>query len=253
MTIHDGHRQRMRDRFRADGLEGFAQHEVLELLLYYAKARGDMNPLAHALLDEFGSLKGVLEASTDQLMTVKGVGQETATLISMIVPMFRKYQECLCAETQRLCHRSVSERYCRMLLAGLRYERLYMISLSASGKVLGQRLISEGSLAEVQAYPRKVVEAALNHNASGVILCHNHPGGTAEPSLSDFQVTKNIEAVLHHLGILLLDHVVVAGEDTYSMCAHEKLAHTILRKVSGGDCCREGDEEYVWRNEGELD
>ena len=89
--MHEGHRQRMRERFRLEGLDNFAPHEVLELLLFYARVQGDVNPLAHELLDSFGSIKGVLEARPEQLMAVKGVGEETATLLSLIVPVFRKY------------------------------------------------------------------------------------------------------------------------------------------------------------------
>ena len=251
MAMHDGHRQRMRERFRQEGLDGFAPHEVLELLLFYAKARGDVNPLAHELLDTFGSLKGVLEAGPDQLMTVKGVGLETATMISMIVPMFRKYQESMCQEAKCILNRNEAENYCRMLMAGLRCERLYLISLSASSKVLGRRVMGEGSLVEVPAYPRKVVEAALNHNACGVILCHNHPGGTAEPSSCDLEMTRNIEAVLAHLGIRLLDHIIVAGEETYSVCAHGQMAWSALRHAANGARLREDDGEYVWLDEGE--
>ena len=88
--MHEGHRQRMRDRFRTEGLDNFAPHEVLELLLFYARARGDVNPLAHRLLETFGSLRGVLEAPVEHLCTVEGVGEETATLLSMMVPMFRR-------------------------------------------------------------------------------------------------------------------------------------------------------------------
>ena len=94
MTMHDGHRKRMRERFRLNGLEGFAPHEVLELLLFYGRARGDVNAIAHALLDTFGTLQGVLEATPAQLMSVPGVGEETATLISLMIPMFRRYSVC---------------------------------------------------------------------------------------------------------------------------------------------------------------
>ena len=177
MTMHEGHRQRMRERFRREGLEGFAPHEVLELLLFYGRARGDVNPLAHELMDAFGSLKGVLEARPDQLMTVKGVGEETATLISLMLPMFRRYSACVCEERQRITSRSEAAAYCQALLAGWRTERFYVICLSSAGQVLGRRKVAEGTLTEVLAYPRLVVETALSYNAHSVVLCHNHPSG----------------------------------------------------------------------------
>jgi len=253
MTMHNGHRSRMRERFRHEGLEGFAPHEALELLLFYARARGDVNPLAHALLDAFGSLKGVLEARPEQLMSVNGVGEETATLLSLIVPLFRKYQECLCAEKKQIRNRRSAEGYCTALLAGLRTERFYVISVSTAMTVLGQRAVGEGSLNEVAAYPRLVVETALNYNAFGVILCHNHPGGVAEPSPDDVAVTQSIEAVLRHLGIRLIDHIIVAGGETYSMSLNGKLSCTGVRTQVDGRRCREDEQDYVWLDERTLD
>ena len=220
MTMHDGHRKRMRERFRKDGLDGFAPHEVLELLLFYGRARGDVNPLAHRLLDAFGTLKGVLEARPEQLMTVEGVGEETATLISLMLPMFRRYSACVCEERKRISNRSEAAEYCKAVLAGWRTEHFYVICLNAAGQVLGQRLIAEGSLTEVAAYPRLVVETALNYNAHSVVLCHNHPSGNPQPSRDDIASTEGLEKVLGALHITLLDHIIVAGDQTYSMVHH---------------------------------
>ena len=127
MGIHDGHRARLRARYIEEGLAHFNEIDTLELLLFYGRARGDVNPLAHELMDAFGSLKGVLEARTDQLMTVKGVGEETATLISLILPMFRRYNACVCEERKRLVTRGEAQNYCRALLAGWRTERFYVL------------------------------------------------------------------------------------------------------------------------------
>ena len=253
MYSQEGHRKRLRKRFREEGLDHFDELYVLELLLFYARTRGDVNPLAHELLDTFGSLKGVLEARSEQLMSVKGVGEETATLLSLIVPMFRKYQECLCAEKQVLYNRVAAEQYCAALLAGLRTERLYVISISTAMAVLGRRAVGEGSINEVNAYPRLVVETALNYNAFGVILCHNHPGGIAEPSPDDIAATQNIEAVLKHLGIRLIDHIIVAGNSVYSMALHGLLTCTGVRTKKDGRCCREEEQDYVWLDERKSD
>lgn len=217
MTMHEGHRKRMRERYRKEGLEGFADHEALELLLFYGRARGDVNPLAHTLMDTFGSLQGVLEATPDQLLAVHGVGEETATLISLMLPMFRRYTACLCRERKRLTTRTEAKQYCQSLLAGWRSEKLYVIGLDAEHQLLGHRLVAEGSTGGVQMQPRLVVEAAMNLNARAVILCHNHPGGTDWPSVQDLNATEHINLLLKGMEIELLDHVIVAGEKTYSM------------------------------------
>ena len=243
MTMHEGHRRRLRERFRLEGLENFQPHEVLELLLFYARARGDVNPLAHRLLEVFGSLKGVLEAPVEQLCAVDGVGEETATLLSLMVPMFRRYELCLCEETRKLTHFKDVTAYCRALLTGLRKERFYRICVSSQMKVRGQRIGGEGSLSEVPAYPRYVVETALNHNAYGVILCHNHPGGEAIPSIGDVDVTRELEAVLSKLGIALMEHIIVADGVTYSMIQHGDYQCSITR----------GGKQWYFREDGMWD
>ena len=215
--IHRGHRRRIRERFRREGLEHFEPHEVLELLLYYAHGRGDTNPTAHALLDTFGSLKGVLEATPEQLMTVEGVGEEAATLLSLMVPLFRRYALTLAEERPRIDSTERAKEYALALLAGQRTEHFYVICLGANRRVLGRQLIAEGTVTEVAAYPRQVAETALNLAAQGVILCHNHPDGLCEPSPEDMQVTRQLRTLLELLGIRLLDHVIVAGDEACSM------------------------------------
>ena len=192
---HEGHREKLRQRFiRENGFEHFEDHQILELLLFYANPRGDTNPTAHALLNEFGSLKGVLEARPEMLMTVNGVGERAATLIS---------------------HRT---------------ERFYVISLNAKCAVLGRRKISDGSLSEVSAYPRMVMETALNYNAHSVLLCHNHPGGTCAPSPEDIASTIQLQQLLNGVGIMLLDHIIVANDSTYSMIQHGDIDYRVRNK-----------------------
>jgi DNA repair protein RadC len=222
-AAHAGHRKRLRERYRLEGLDGFAPHEVLELLLCYGRARGDVNPLAHALLSAFGSLKGVLEATPQQLMTVPGVGEEVATFISLCVPLFRRYSLCLSEERTAITSTEEARQYCSGLLAGQRQERFYAICLGANRSVLGRRLIAEGTESRVDAHPRLVVETALNLNAHGVIICHNHPDGLAEPSPEDVAATHHLYRVLAALDMTLLDHVIVAGPDACSLAERGQL------------------------------
>ena len=226
--LHEGHREKMRDRFIRDkGFENFEDHQILELLLFYANARGDTNPLAHKLIDTFGTLKGVLEARPEQLLAVEGIGKQAATLISMIVPLTRVWYRCAMEVPDRIGNSREAEDYCLSILAGERTERFYVVSLNAKCKVLGRRKISEGSLSEVSAYPRMVMETALNYNAHSVLLCHNHPGGTCAPSPEDITSTIQLQRLLNGVGILVLDHIIVAGNRTYSMIQHGDIDYRI--------------------------
>lgn len=227
-NLHEGHREKMRDRFIRDkGFENFEDHQILELLLFYANVRGDTNPLAHKLLETFGSLKGVLEARPEQLMSVKGIGKQAATLISMVVPLTRIWHRCAMEIPDRIGNSREAENYCLSILAGERTERFYVVSLNAKCNVLGRRKISEGSLSEVSAYPRMVMETALNYNAHSVLLCHNHPGGTCAPSPEDISSTIQLQRLLNGVGILVLDHIIVAGDRTYSMIQHGDIDYRI--------------------------
>ena len=230
-NLHEGHREKLRNRFIQDkGFENFEDHQILELLLFYAKAQTDTNPLAHELLDRFGSLKGVLEARPEQLMTVSGIGPQAAALISMVVPLTRVWHRCAMEVPDRIGNSREAENYCLSILAGERTERFYVISLNAQCKVLGRRKISEGSLSEVSAYPRMVMETALNYNAHSVLLCHNHPGGTCAPSPEDINSTIQLQQLLNGVGILVLDHIIVANDRTYSMIQHGDIDYRIKRR-----------------------
>ncbi len=227
-NIHAGHREKMRQRFIKDkGFENFEDHQILELLLYYARTRGDTNPLAHELLDQFGSLKGVLEARPEQLMAIKGISDQSATLISMVVPLTRVWHRCAMTEPDKIGNSREAEEYCLSILAGERTERFYVVCLNAKCNVLGRRKISEGSLSEVSAYPRMVMETALNYNAHSVLLCHNHPGGTCAPSPEDISSTLQLQRLLNGVGILVLDHIIVANDRTYSMIQHGDIDYRI--------------------------
>jgi DNA repair protein RadC len=218
---HTGHREKLRARFiQENGFENFEDHQILELLLFYANARSDTNPIAHALLDEFGSMKGVLEARPEMLKKVPGVGEQAATLISMVVPLTRVWNRCAMETPDHIANSREAEKYCLSILAGCRTERFYVISLNAKCAVVGKRKISDGSLSEVSAYPRMVMETALNYNAHSVLLCHNHPGGTCAPSPEDITSTIQLQRLLNGVGILVLDHIIVANDRTYSMIQH---------------------------------
>lgn len=216
---HEGHRQRMRERFLKQGLEGFAPHEVLELLLFYTIPQKNVNPLAHALLEKFGSLSNVLQAEPRQLCQVKGVGEYSAAFLSLFGPVARYAQAEKAGQRMTLGSRRQAEEYCIRLLEGERREAFYAVCLDGRMQVLFSALIARGSLSDVPAYPRLVAEAVLLHNAHSVLLCHNHPGGSLTPSQGDVEVTRQMGALLHGLEITLVDHIIVADGKALSMVA----------------------------------
>lgn len=214
---HSGHRQRMRERFVKQGLDSFAQHEALELMLFYAIPQKNVNPLAHALIDRFGSLYGVLAASPKQLMQVEGVGEYTATFLSLFAAANRLAEATRADKRVRLNNRQAAVNYCTRLLAGEKRELFYAICLNGQLETIGDALIARGSLCDVPAYPRVVMDAVLTHNAHGVLLCHNHPGGTIAPSQADLEATATLARLLAEVEVTLVDHIIVCESDALSM------------------------------------
>ena len=197
MADHSGHRQRMRERFLRYGLDNFNDHNVLELLLFYAVPRQDTNELAHALLDAFGTLDGVFDASVDALKSVDGIGDTAAALI--------------------LADSGAAGKYLLPRFLTCRNETMYLVCMDAKLKVLDCREVSQGSTTSVSVNLRRIVQIALGQNASVVMLAHNHTSGIALPSQEDVAVTLKVRDLLEQVGVDLADHIVVAGDDFVSM------------------------------------
>ena len=217
MSIHDGHRQRLKGRFLEEGLDNFTDVQVLELLLFYCIPRQDTNPIAHKLLDHFGSLSQVLEASPAQLQKVPGIGENAATFRSLITEVGRYYLVDRSMREKVLPSIEDCGRYLVSFFYGRTNETVFLLCLDAKCKVLGCKEIGEGSVNSAGISVRKVVETALSANASVVILAHNHPSGVALPSHEDVLTTRRIAAALNAVEIQLADHIVVADGDYVSM------------------------------------
>ena len=221
---------RLRERLLSErSLETFDDIEILSTILSYANGTKDTSGLVARLLDSFGSLKAVLEARPEQLLKVEGMNRTRASLISLMIPMARVWQRCASDMPDRISNSREAENFCMSLLIGERLENFYVIALNAKCSVLGKRRISTGSLSEVSAYPRLVMETALNYNAHSVLLCHNHPGDTCAPSPEDISSTIQLQRLLNGVGILVLDHIIVAGDKTYSMIQHGDIDYRCRR------------------------
>ena len=217
MGIHDGHRQRTKQRFLRHGLDNFDDINVLELLLYYALPRQDTNPLAHRLLERFGSLSGVLDASPAQLQAVEGVGESAALLLNLIPAVSRRYMLDKTPDDHRIDSAAAAGRY---FLPRFMYEQeevLYALFLSPRKTPLDCRVLSRGQLHSVDIPVRRLVEQALELRASAVILAHNHPSGLAVPSREDEEATHTVQRALALVDVELADHIIVSGCDYASM------------------------------------
>ena len=210
---------------REKTLENYTDNSILELILTTAGVEENVPEIITDLMDSFGSLKGILEARPEQLMKIPNMTKQAATMISMVTPLTRIWERCNMQNPGVLNSAAEAEAYCKSLLMGERTEKFYVIALNSRCIIQGARKISDGTLSEVQAYPRIIVEAALNYNARAVILCHNHPGGVCAPSREDIQATLFLKKTLNALDIDLLDHFIVAGSSTFSMKLHGILDH----------------------------
>ena len=216
-SIHAGHRERLRERLRSEGLSAFSEHEVLELLLTYAIPQRDVNPLAHELIARFGSLSNVLDADESELLRVSGVGRHAALLLSMMPQLMRRYQLSALGEKPVVTTLAEAKAYCGPLFRGAHQEHLYLICLDQGGHVLHLSLLHTGTVDAVAMYPRVIVETALRHHAHAVLLAHNHPSGITEPSQADYDSTCEVIRALSTVGIKLIDHLIFAGGDAFSM------------------------------------
>lgn len=217
MPLHDGHRKRLRQRFREEGLDHFTDIQVLELLLFYTIVRQDTNPIAHRLLDRFGSLSQVLEAPVEELCKVEGVGESSAVFLRLVTQVGRVYLKNRTAKVKVLPTLESCAEYLQPYFFGQNVEMVYMLCLDAKCKLLACRKLGEGDVNSTGISIRRIVETALSVNASSVVLAHNHPGGMAIPSYADVHTTVNVATALQAVEVQLIDHLVICDDDYVSL------------------------------------
>ena len=217
MTDHSGHRERKRRQFRHHGIDAFADHEVLELLLYYAIPRRDTNPVAHALMDRFGSLNAVLSAPVEELERVPGVGESAALLLKLVPQVYRRARTSISKNEVVLdTSERIGEFFVEQFVAQTE-EVMYQLCLDAKGRLLSCRKVCEGDISSVGLNLRKIVENAILCNAVMVALAHNHPSGVALPSHEDKIATLQVKEALEAVHVRLADHIIVADDDYVSL------------------------------------
>ena len=222
-NIHKAHRQRVRARYLSEGIGSMAEHNIVELLLFFGIPYKDTNGIAHRLVETFGDLNGILDAPVEELMKIDGIGENAATLIRLTRDIALKYSGNVNAPDGERKETELTE-FIRTRLANETRELVYVISVNAGGRVEHCVRISEGSHDSAVIDNRAVAQAVLRFNSKNVVIAHNHPHGFAAPSAADIETTSKLKALLETLGVTLVDHVIVSPDDVFSMAKNRRFA-----------------------------
>ena len=222
MNLHNGHRQRVLDRFRKEGIDGFSPHNILEMVLFYSIPRMDTNEIAHRLIDRFGSVAGVFDAPESELLKVDGIGDRSAAFLKMI-PQLARYYMTEKAEDKIITSSRDAGEYLLPRYIGRTTEAVMVICLDNKNKVISTQVVHEGNVNTAEISIQAIATAALGCNATSVIVAHNHPGGLSLPSNEDIKTTEVICRTLSALNIKVLDHIIIADNDFVSLADSGKI------------------------------
>lgn len=215
-NIHSGHRERMKKKFLDHGLDVFETHEALELMLYYAVPYKDTNPLAHKLIDKFGSVSAAFDAPFDCLKEA-GLTDNQATYIKLIPQLARLYISDKEENADKIIDMDTIEDFIVSKFIGRDEEHILLLLMDAKFKEVFCGMVSVGTLTSSNIPVRKIVDLSMRYNARCAVIAHNHPSGFAEPSKVDLESTRSISQALGLVGVYLLDHFIVADGDCYSL------------------------------------
>ncbi len=213
-NIHKDHRKNVKNKYFESGFNGMASHNVLELLLFFGIPQKDTNDMAHELMEKFGSFSGVLQAEKSQLLTVKGMTENAACLITMVLPLYKFYIQDL--KKKRVVVRTSDDfiEYFKPMFVDTINERAYMLFLDARDRVIACKELSEGDFSAVNVDLRKISSILLETQAKKAVICHNHPHGITRPSRADVVTTKRVAQLLKLMKVQLVDHIII-GEGSY--------------------------------------
>jgi DNA repair protein RadC len=221
----EGHRQRLRDKFQEKGIEALTDAEVIELLLTFGTPRTDCKDAARSALKKFKNLPAVLDAHPLALRKIKGMGPKNIFALQFIQGVARRYLKQRIQKKNYMSSSSEVADYLIHAMRGLQHEVFMVVYLDASHAVIDSEILSEGTITVNTVYPRELLKAALARNASALIIAHNHPSGSLQPSPQDEQLTKTLFLMCSFMHINLLDHLIIgAGETAYSFADHGRMA-----------------------------
>ena len=220
---YHGHRGRLRSRFLTGGAAALQDYELLELLLTFAIPYSDVKPLAKGLIERFGSFSQVLDAPPEALMEFMGLKEYSACLIHLAKACIEFYLKGEALKRQKIPSLEALINYCRTSMGGLKDEQFRVLFLNSQNEILAEEIIQEGTVNQTVVYPRKVLELALKHKATGLILVHNHPSGNVTPSAADQELTSTIVKAGHALNLTVHDHLIISRHSYFSLAEHNML------------------------------
>ncbi len=217
-NLHEGHRERVRRDFLENGFSDTTPpHKILEMLLFYSIPRRDTNEIAHDLLNTFGSIAGVLDAPTEQLLKVKGITENSVALIKLILPIASIYRSSKVNPEKSFTSTNQIGDYLIEKYLSFNKETVAITSFNSKGQILGFDILAEGDSSSVELSVRKILEIVMKRNPVCVVLSHNHPSGFAIPSSEDITLTANLFNILANINVRLLDHIIIANNDYVSL------------------------------------
>jgi DNA repair protein RadC len=220
---YHGHRARLRGRFLQGGAAALQDYELLELLLTFAIPYSDVKPLAKNLIAHFGSFGQVLDATPEALMEFMGLKEYSACLINLVKACHEVYLKEEALKRQRILSLDVLVDYCRTAMGGLKDEQFRVLYLNSQNEIIAEEILQEGTVNQTVVYPRKILELALKHKASGLILVHNHPSGNTTPSASDKELTQTVVRASKALNLTVHDHLIISRHGYFSLAEHDML------------------------------
>lgn len=231
-NLHESHRKRLKSRFLKEGLSSFEEHQILEMSLFYALPRKDTNPLAHILLERFGSIAGVFNAPLAELLKVKGIGESAAVFLKMQHGLLLRYQSSYEEEKINLSSHKLCIEFIERKMKYLNHEEFHIVCLDASLSLLKYLPMYKGTINAASINLRELTSSILQLDASAVVIAHNHPSGVAYPSQEDIDITEVLLTAFKYQDIELLDHVIVTCRSHYSMLSDNKISE-LKNKING--------------------
>ncbi len=221
--LHLGHRQRLKERLRKSGLGELPDYEIIELLLFLSIPRKDVKPLAKKMMQHFGSISQIINADEIELKKIPEITDSIIANIRVVKEIHFRANKEIILNKPIISSKDDLIKYLRSSIGHSKTENLKILLLDSKNRIIGDETAKHGSTNTIAIYPREIVKSAIFHNASAVIICHNHPSGNTKPSRSDIQQTAILKEALSSIDVVLHDHVIISASSYYSFKSNDQL------------------------------